>query len=342
MNKTATRIEQRPNYYRGQLLLEDDFLAEQNYHAGARRRHNLQVHGWGVADGLEVTSKTASSIEVSAGYAIEATGQEVFLKESQEVDLKGFGPNDVIRVSLKYEDSADSADGETAQQKSCDVYALITLARATEGSTGVTLATIKLDGQGNVTDEGIDYNQTKYIKVLGPGSVTSEDLHQDLKTGWLRVPFRPVPAVEWQKDQKGIPPFRVGRTEALSWDSANAGDKDRGAWGTMEIAVPPGASRITQLRIAGKENHDKIVVILYKGGWDQSEMKHYKEEILKKEINDQPYSTIFDIEAEKSAIDPEFQTLSLELRGMKRTSVSLIAVEFVYWKDKPGSEPQIE
>jgi hypothetical protein len=34
MKKIVTVVEQRPNYYRGQLLLEDDFLAEQNYTDG--------------------------------------------------------------------------------------------------------------------------------------------------------------------------------------------------------------------------------------------------------------------------------------------------------------------
>ena len=46
MEKIRTVIEQRPNYYRGQLLLEGDFLAEQTYHVEARQHHNRHLHGW--------------------------------------------------------------------------------------------------------------------------------------------------------------------------------------------------------------------------------------------------------------------------------------------------------
>ena len=41
-------IAQKPAYRNGQLLLADDFIAEQRYHIHAGRRHSLNLHGWGV------------------------------------------------------------------------------------------------------------------------------------------------------------------------------------------------------------------------------------------------------------------------------------------------------
>ena len=55
MNGMKILIGKRPNYFDSQLLLEDDFLAEQKYHVDARWNHNLILHDWGVVRGLAVT-----------------------------------------------------------------------------------------------------------------------------------------------------------------------------------------------------------------------------------------------------------------------------------------------
>ena len=47
---TRTRLA----YFRGQLLDESDFRAEQDYHRHAWHLHNKKIHKWGVVDGLEV------------------------------------------------------------------------------------------------------------------------------------------------------------------------------------------------------------------------------------------------------------------------------------------------
>ena len=36
----------RPNYFAGQRLSDEDFTAEQDYHKGKQRRHNLHCHGF--------------------------------------------------------------------------------------------------------------------------------------------------------------------------------------------------------------------------------------------------------------------------------------------------------
>jgi len=73
-------INKKPAYYRGQLLLEDDFIAEQRYHANARYRHSLNLHGWGIVRGLEVRHAGANEVVVSPGFAIDGRGHEIDLQ----------------------------------------------------------------------------------------------------------------------------------------------------------------------------------------------------------------------------------------------------------------------
>jgi hypothetical protein len=330
MNKTDSVIYQRPHYYRGQLLLEDDFLAEQNYHAQARRRHSLHLHGWGVVRGLEVTRKTPNSITINAGYAIEDSGQEVFLDESMEVDLAEFGPNELLRVNLKSEETGDSEQGETSQQKRRDICALLSVSRGAGDSTGVNLAALQLDGQGKLGKDAIDYKHTKYVRILAPGSITSADLHESLKTGWLRFPFRPIALVNVPDGETEKPPaFRVGATEALS-PRPEEGQADKGAAGTMGIPLPPSVTQVTRLRIAGARNEGKIQFMLLLGGWDPSQNRHARKTLLETEISTPgPFLASFDID--DTPLDPEYQTMSIWLRGTQRTAISLIAIEFVYY-----------
>jgi hypothetical protein len=72
----------RPNYFTGQMLSADDFTAEQEYHRGKQRRHNLHCHGSGVVHGLEVSTvkKNADwTVLVEPGFAIDTAGNEIQL-----------------------------------------------------------------------------------------------------------------------------------------------------------------------------------------------------------------------------------------------------------------------
>lgn len=326
MNNTDS-FKKRPHYHNGQLLNEKDFLDEQEYNAGARRRHNLYGHGWGVVRGLEVTRKTDNSITVNAGYAIESSGQEVFLDKSEDVDLEGFGPNEKIRVSLKYEENKDAPEKQIRR----DCRAVILAAKDSEDSSDLTLATVKLDGQAKLGENAIDYKKTTYVRILKPGSVTSDDLHDDLKRGWLRIPPRPEPLLRVPKDLKFEeipPPFRVGAITALSPDSRDAGEKDHGAAGTISIPIPPGAIQVTQLRIAGPENEGKIFITIFRGTWDNKNKKYHRDKLADETISTRgAFMETFNIE--DTTLDSEWQTLSLRVIGTRRTHISLIAVEFV-------------
>ena len=329
MEKIRIAIGQRPHYYRGQLLLEGDFLAEQNYHVDARRHHNLHLHGWGVVHGLTVSRDSDTSLAVNPGIAIDASGYEIFLERTQHVSLAEFGPNDLLQVGLGYEDVTGSESSAGAAQPRRDFYAVITVSRISEGSAGLALARVQLDGQGKLDEKAIDYEHTRYARIVAPGSITPNELHENLRKGWLRSPFRPVPLANAPQGETEIPPaFRVGPTEVLTPDSDDANQRDRGAAGTMAIPIPPSVMQVTRLRIAGVRNEGGILLQLIIGGWDWRKLEHIHHVVVDERITAAPFMETFDISP--IAIDPEFHTLSLWLRGMRRTSISLVAIEFGY------------
>ena len=67
----------RSRYFEGKLLTAEDFEREQQYHRAAIRRHNLALHGWGVARGFDVTAPSvgAAEVVVAPGYALDPCGQ---------------------------------------------------------------------------------------------------------------------------------------------------------------------------------------------------------------------------------------------------------------------------
>jgi len=333
MSKTKTVMEQRPNYFRTQLLLENDFLAEQNYHINARRRHSANLHGWGVVNGLTISRESAQSIAVQPGFAVDKLGNEIFLKNLQPLNLAEFRPNERLKISLGYEDEEDTgSEGnvETPQSRR-NCYAVVTVSEILDQTAGVTLATVQLDGQGRLGETAIDYSETRYAKIVAPGSITSIELHDSLKKGWLRLPFRPAPMIDGpgKGDEGEIPVFRVGATETLSPGHTEEGERDKGAGGTMAIPIPPSVKHVTGLRIAGSENKGGIHLRLLVGGWDRKKREHFGKTILDETIPaEQNYLKEYTIT--DTFLDPEYHTLSLWLRGIRRTAISLVAVEFAY------------
>jgi hypothetical protein len=327
MKKIKAVLGRRPNYYRGQLLLEGDFLDEQTYHDAARRRHNLNLYGWGVVRGLTVSRQSDHAILINPGVAIDDLGRELFFDEPEQVNLAEFGPNAELRVALKYEEISGSEKGTAPSLTRYDCCAVVSVSRRAEDDSGVTLAIVRLDGQGTLSRTAIDDSHTPYVKIA-PGSITATELHETLRKGWLRLPFRPVPLVSPPDRDEPIPPaFRVGETEARSPDP-ETGDEDKGAAGTMAIPIPPNVTRVTRLRIAGSRNEGKILLHLTVGGWDPDKNNHFRKIIVEEEITSEPFMETYDIE--EKILDPEYQTLSLRLWGKRKTAVSLVAVEFEF------------
>ena len=82
---------ERLRYFPRQLLTADDMRAEQEYFREKLRRHNRYLHGWGVVCGctLEPVSNTKGyKVRVCPGYAVAPQGDEIWIDDCIEVDLK--------------------------------------------------------------------------------------------------------------------------------------------------------------------------------------------------------------------------------------------------------------
>jgi hypothetical protein len=97
----------------------------------------------------------------------------------------------------------------------------------------------------------------------------------------------------------------------------------------MAIPIPPNVTSVTRLRIAGLENQGEIRLELIVGGWDREQSTHIRKTILDEII---PTASPFfkEYAIGDTALDPEYHTLALWLKGTQKTAVSLIAVEFAY------------
>jgi hypothetical protein len=324
-------IGEKPAYYRGQLLLEDDFIAEQRYHAQARYRHTRNLHGWGIARGLDVTAAGDSAVSVSPGFAIDAKGHEIELSEAETLDLSSLPAGALVSISLAYatEDPAKARDKEKEPRIEC--YGVLSASTGiAEGA--VLLATVQLDENGKLTSEALSKTNTRYLHtLLTPGSVTASALDERLRRGWLRLPFRPSPIPPGRGDPHPPPPFRIGPTEARAYRyyPTEKTENTRGCGGTMAIPLPPGVIKAHRLRIAGITNEKTMMVSLWLGGWDVDKKEHVARALVDdKEIRGSPYDETYDLG--DIDISLECSTMSVEVRSEGYVAVSLVAVEISY------------
>jgi hypothetical protein len=261
---------------------------------------------------------------VQPGLAIDRQGNDILVPEPQDLELSGFGPHHLVKVGLSYQ---EEPDGVEDKRRVCS--AVVSLTPAEEEDTALVLAMAPLDDKGQAQQGEQDYSKTTYAgTVLGRGAVSASELAPELRTGWLRMPFRPIPLTNVPAGEKEIPPaFRVGATEARS-PSPGEGEKDKGAAGTMAIPIPPSVRHATQFRIAGSVNEGDIEVLLVVGGWDPDKNDHYRRTLVEDKVTKAPFLETYAIK--EDAIDPEYHTLSLWLRSTRKASISLVAMEFAY------------
>lgn len=82
---------ERPRYFFGQQLGVDDFTLEQDYFRGRLRRFNRELHGYGVARGLEVSVEpdpgAGARLVVTPGFALTRDGEEIEVCDPQTIAL---------------------------------------------------------------------------------------------------------------------------------------------------------------------------------------------------------------------------------------------------------------
>ena len=328
--KKQRKIDIRPNYYNTQMLVAEDFLAEQSYHVKARQRHNVELHGSGIVNGLKVLSKSDTSVNIEPGYAIDGKGREIFLESAEEIDISEFSPDDIVNVILTCQEGK-STEAAVANTSTKSIYVVIeTTTEKNNSLEGVLLAKVKIGPNKKIKIDSINFSETQYAgAILAPNSVGPVELTTELRTGWVCTAFHPIGVVSNPDGGTvSLPSFKIGPTEAVSPEGKD--DQDIGAAGVMNIVIPMSVKKLTRFRIAGSINKDRIDFRLMLGGWDPKKEEHVSRALIKETILGAPYSKIYPVADKDTIIDPAYSTLSLWLKCTKRAAISLIGVEFEY------------
>jgi hypothetical protein len=318
---------ERPTYFRGQLLLEEDFSAEQSYHRHARWKHNLHLHGWGVVTGLEVEAEPGRHrVSVRPGVAIDSEGREIELHETVTIDLTAHHHqhhHQRLIICLHYEE-----EPAVDEQRRRRTFAVVTAVSEGESVGRVALALVETDPEHHGHVRQVSHSVRRYAGRIHDHSITAAMLEPTLTRGWLRFPFRPM-AIQ-HDDGKPIPEFKLGvtRAESPEFDANNTTERNtHGAGGAIAISVPPGMQRVLQVRLAGEHNHKGIDVELFRTGWNPVEKSHLHVSILKFEIKGEPYDVVHSVPVGLQEIG-DSSTLAMRLHGHGKTFVSLVAVEY--------------
>jgi hypothetical protein len=337
-------MSRKPAYRRNQLLLEDDFIAEQKLHLNSRYQHSRELHGFGVVRGLELSRAGDHAVTVSPGYAIDRRGHEIELKQGETLELQGL-PAGHAWVSLGYRSERADAD----EDHRIDCFAVLRVATGVEDND-VRLGMVQLDERSRLAQPGISHQQRDELHSIAAGSVGPEALAPALRRGWVTMAFHPSPVPD--DDDLARPPFRIGATRAMAHEPL---DKESpGAAGTMTFTLPPGIDQFHRFRVAGESNKGTIKVELIKGGFDAVTRKRKRDLVLtlsiasrnhreKKDMKipndaikrisddgDGAYHETVDIPEAHSRLNDESRTLSVDIRSSAFASVLLVALEVSY------------
>jgi len=341
MAEIKLRSLQRPHYFNGQLLEEKDFRAEQAYHLNRVRDHARGLHTPGIVEGLDLERKDGSTILIRPGLAIDAAGREMVVDSVQALGLSITTPNSILHITLGYHEGFEHPEHpgeETEHHTRTTEFAVIRDSGAgliPANDTAVVLGSVQLDGSGSIAR--IDTSVRKLAAArIGRGSVGATELaesgvmlrnlHPSIRSGWLRMSFKPSEFVPEGGKGQAAQPFQIGLGRTFC--------DERGATGTVTIPVPPGANRLKAFLIAGENNREKINIWMRISGWDPLNNRHVTNDVLKAEITNAPFHKAFPI---NQPIDVESHTVNLYVQATKDASISLIAAEFEWIPAQEGN-----
>ena len=314
----------RLNYFNHQFLGEQDFKGEQAYHIEMRRLHNRLLHTWGVAEGLEVRKKSNREITVEPGVAIDKEGREITLRAAATHDLSSFPHHHSHSyITIAYKESFDKADLQTVG--GVENYSRIiespeisaTHEPPTDGSV-VTLARVHLDEFRNIHHIEVDPSVRRVVGALVAPAA-----------GWVRLPFKPVRLELVRVDRKLVRPSDKDRAAEADFtiDVASAYCGEGGARGSMQILIPPGATKIKAFRIAGKTG-GSVRVQLVRGGWNVEENTGEKTVLLSETVTDASFHKHVPIQEELQRLHQESHALAVSVVAEGETEIWLIAAQF--------------
>lgn len=309
----------RLNYFTHQFLREQDFKDEQHYHVEMRRRHNRLFHSWGVAEGLEVQHKGEREITITPGIAIDGEGREVVLLNPAHRDLSSLSRDSHIYVTVGYREQWDESDHHTAG--GVEGYTRVTEAPEVsekknqppaDGSV-VTLAKVHLNDVGHVG--AIDMGASVRKRAISPSPAA----------GWVRLPFKPVRLNPVRASGRLVRVVSQEIAEEYEFivDEATAYCDEKGARGSMEVPVPPAATRITGFRVGGT-TRGSVTVHLHRTGWNVHENKGEKTLLLQETFGGPTFHR--DLHAD-APLD-ESHALAVSVIAEGETYIWLVAAKF--------------
>jgi len=170
--------DKRLRYYNGQFLQQEDFNAEQAYHLDRQRRHNRQLHTFGIADGLVVNvDSNLTSASVSPGTAIDGEGRVIVLTESRTVQFNSL-TGSVLVVIRYHEETSDPAtvgdEGDTRIFEQPEVE-VIAESGAPPADVRIRLARLQIAANGTASQPDTSVRTTASAR-LGTGVVGTNQL----------------------------------------------------------------------------------------------------------------------------------------------------------------------
>jgi hypothetical protein len=91
---------ERPRFFSGRLLTAEDLALEQDYFREKQKRHNRSLHGFGVVNGLRVTTGSGNLV-IGPGMALDCEGNELVVETPLTIPLPTITET-VAYVSLKF------------------------------------------------------------------------------------------------------------------------------------------------------------------------------------------------------------------------------------------------
>jgi hypothetical protein len=105
----------RPRFFAGQLLSEQDLNRLDSYIRNKHRLHNLNLHGWGVVNGLLVLCDPCGEVKVTQGYAVDPCGGDIVVCETTGVAIC-----DLIRQCKQNERPVNCSPFQKPPNSRCD------------------------------------------------------------------------------------------------------------------------------------------------------------------------------------------------------------------------------
>lgn len=305
-NGNRLQRPERPRYFNGQFLTEKEFNTEQDYHRRSLQLHNRMFRPGVVAidgndESLQVIPIGQHDVRIQYGVALDHLGRHLVCPEDIYLDLKtapGPWPDQTVVIAISYqEEDTTRADYGTKTEMTRRIEApLIEVIPKSGGvkAHALVLAEITLDDQGHIQN-WTDQRQFARLYITSAG-------------GWMRLPFLP----------RSFAGGSAERADFILFGSY-AQSPAEGADGCIEIPVPPGVTRIQQLRIGGN-SAASIIMTLECVGADGSVNSYLDgEEISSLEVSR-------DFTVNKSLNDDDALVLIVQATGESR--LYFVAVEF--------------